>query len=105
MHFQWDILLLETGALAVLAAPVWFGQEDTPLPRVKPPNLSIFHKITWHLVILVMTGPCLLVVSALAPLPDDVGQRLCEAHLRMPGLVVSHCHANTLLLTGQPLLL
>ena len=39
MHFQWDILLLETGALAVLAAPVWFGQDNVPLPRVEQPHL------------------------------------------------------------------
>ena len=40
MHFQWDILLLETGALAVLAAPLWPGQHDKPLPRVRTPHLS-----------------------------------------------------------------
>ena len=39
MHFQWDILLLETGALAILAAPFWTGQQETPLPRVN--TLSI----------------------------------------------------------------
>ena len=104
MHFQWDILLLEAGALAVLAAPVWLGQQDTPLPRVETPLLSIPHLIQWPLVYLFMTGPRLFVVGALAPLPDDVGQRLCEAHLRLPSLVVSHCDANPLLLTGEPLL-
>ena len=48
-----------------------------------------------------MPGPRLFVVGALAPLPDDVGQRVCEAHLRLPGLVVPHCHAHPLLLTGE----
>ena len=41
MYFQWDILLLETGALAILAAPFWTGQQETPLPRVNTLRLMV----------------------------------------------------------------
>ena len=95
MHFQWDILLLETGALAVLAAPIWLGQQETPLPRVEAYHLSSL------LYIIIVTGSHISVIGALAPLPDDAGKRFSEAHLRMPCLVVPHCHAHPLLLTGE----
>ena len=41
MYFQWDILLLETGALAILAAPFWTGQQETPLPRVNTLSIMV----------------------------------------------------------------
>ena len=34
LHFQWDTLLLETGMLAVVAAPLWRGYNDVALPKV-----------------------------------------------------------------------
>ena len=51
---------------------------------------------------LISPGSRLFILGALATLPHDAGQRLCEADLWLPGLVVSHSHAHPLFLTGEP---
>ena len=33
LHFQWDILLLEAGALGVLVSPLWPGQQRGSLAQ------------------------------------------------------------------------
>ena len=33
LHFQWDILLLEAGALAVILSPLWPGNQRASLPQ------------------------------------------------------------------------
>ena len=56
LHFQWDILLLEAGALGVLVSPLWPGQQRGSLAQdrvtmflVRSVNIGIINLI--HLTI------------------------------------------------------
>lgn len=72
LWFQWDILLLEVGFLALIMAPFWWGCHDTPLPWDYP------------------------VSCPLASVSDDVCQWGGKADQRVSHLVGFDCHADPL---------
>src|SRR5262249_47416651 len=60
LGFQWDILLLETGFLAIFFAP------SSPLPRIHrtaPPSRTILWLIRWLLFCLMFQSGCVKLVS------------------------------------------
>ena len=70
LHFQWDILLLEAGALGVLVSPLWPGQQRTSLAQDRV-TMFLVRSVSLGIISLVhLTISCLQV----ALVPDDVCQ-------------------------------
>jgi len=59
LHFQWDILLLECGGLAVLAAPVRQGRHNSPLPG----DRLVMMLVRWLLFRMMFASGCVKLTS------------------------------------------